>query len=160
MVRQTPTKNIKDDKKSAKPRFICFQHLLKNRKGCVTRLRPKTSVTRFGNFLPFLGFSEAFGDNFFAQNCQFIKALMQTFWHLKNLFIYCGDKSGDFQQNICDFFSEHCQRLQVLTNLAQKLSFGGKSLNIKPYFLTKLDSNFIILNCSSSKQKGIWKFSK
>ena len=34
------------------------------------------SVTRYGNLSPFWQFLEAFGNNFFAQNRQFIKALM------------------------------------------------------------------------------------
>ena len=34
------------------------------------------SVTRFGNLSPFWQFLEAFGDNLFAKNCHFIKALM------------------------------------------------------------------------------------
>ena len=33
-------------------------------------------------------------------------ALMKMFWRLKKIFIYCGDKFGDFRQNVDDFFFE------------------------------------------------------
>ena len=48
---------------------------------------------------------EPFGNNFFAQNCQkkIIKALLYTFWGLKNLLMYYSHKFGNFCQNV-DFF--------------------------------------------------------
>ena len=70
----------------------------------ILNLNKSVSVTRFGDFSPFWQFSEAFGDNFFAQNRLLVKALLKIFWLLKTLVIYCGDKFGDFYQNVGDFF--------------------------------------------------------
>ena len=48
---------------------------------------------------------------------------MLTFWFFKNLFIYCGNKFGDFHQNIGDFLSEHLVTLASLCKYVKVMCF-------------------------------------
>ena len=80
------------------------------------RLRPASNVTECGDLSPFWQFSECFG-NLFFQKLPKNGVLMLMFWRLKNLFIYCSDKFGDFCQMLATFSSEHLVTLPASTTV-------------------------------------------